>query len=134
MGNASKLLQTVSANIDRDVIEESLLQLVDLLLLTDKSGLLTGEEKVTVTGVAVAIQRETQRQRQIEFLTATNNPTDLKIMGIGGRATVLRSVSQTIGIHGDEVVPDDDKIEKMEKDEAARTGLARCSGRGLSEP
>lgn len=117
MGNASKLLQTVSANVDRDVIEESLLQLVDLLLLTDRSGLLTGEEKVTVTGVAVAIQRETQRQRQIEFLTATNNPTDMKIVGIGGRAAVLRSVAQTIGIQGDDVVPSDDKIEQMEKAE-----------------
>lgn len=117
MGNASKLLQTVSANVDRDVIEESLMQLVDLLLLTDKSGMLTGQEKVTVTGVAVAIQRETQRQRQIEFLTATNNPTDMKIMGISGRAAVLRSVSQTIGIRGEEVVPPDAKIEQMEKQE-----------------
>ena len=115
MGNASKILQTVSANIDRDVIEESLLQLFDLLMLTDTSGLLTGEEKVSVTGVAVAIQRETTRQRQIEFLTATNNPTDLKIMGMKGRAVVLRSVSTTIGVPGDQIVPSDDKLEQMEK-------------------
>lgn len=115
MGNASKILQTVSANIDRDVIEESLLQLFDLLMLTDRSGMLTGQEKVSVTGVSVAIQRETLRQRQIEFLTATNNPTDMKIMGIGGRAAVLRSVSSTIGIQGDEIVPSDAEIEKMEK-------------------
>jgi hypothetical protein len=115
MGNASKILQTVSANIDRDVIEESLLQLFDLLMLTDRSGMLTGEERVTVTGVAVAIQRETLRQRQIEFLTATNNPTDMKIMGMKGRATVLRSVSTTIGMPGDEIVPNDDKLDQMEK-------------------
>lgn len=115
MGNASKILQTVSANIDRDVIEESLLQLFDLLMLTDRSGILTGQEKVSVTGVSVAIQRETLRQRQIEFLTATNNPTDMKIMGIGGRAAVLRSVSSTIGIQGEQVVPSDNEIEKMEK-------------------
>lgn len=115
MGNASKILQTVSANVDRDVIEESLLQLFDLLMLTDKSGLLTGEERVTVTGVAVAIQRETLRQRQIEFLTATNNPTDMKIMGLKGRATVLRSVSTTIGMPGDDIVPTDDKLDQMEK-------------------
>lgn len=115
MGNASKILQTVSANVDRDVIEESLLQLFDLLMLTDKSGMLTGQERVSVTGVSVAIQRETLRQRQIEFLTATNNPTDMKIMGIGGRASVLRGVASTIGIKGEEVVPPDSEIEKMEK-------------------
>lgn len=117
MGNASKILQTVSANIDRDIIEGSMMQLQDLLLLTDKSGLLTGEERLTVQGVNVAIQRETLRQRQIEFLTATNNPTDQKIMGIKGRATVLRSVSTTIGMPGEEIVPDDDAIEKMMKEE-----------------
>ena len=113
MGNASKILQTVSANIDRDVVEGCMLQLFDLLMLTDTSGLLTGEERVTVQGVNVAIQRETLRQRQIEFLTATNNPTDQKIMGIKGRAVVLRSVSTTIGMPGEEIVPSQDQIDKM---------------------
>jgi hypothetical protein len=117
MGNASKILQTVSANIDRDVMEEGLLQLLDLLLLTDTTGMLTGEEKVTVTGVSVAIQRETLRQRQIEYLTATNNPTDMKIMGIKGRATVLRSVSQTIGMDGEMIVPNETILDKMEKEQ-----------------
>lgn len=124
MGNASKILQTVSANIDRDVIEGSMMQLQDMLLLTDKSGLLTGEERLTVQGVNVAIQRETLRQRQIEFLTATNNPTDLKIMGIKGRASVLRSVSTTIGMPGEEIVPPEDQIEKMiaEEQKAKQSG------------
>lgn len=117
MGNASKILQTVSANIDRDVIEGSMMQLQDLLLLTDTSGLLTGEERLTVQGVNVAIQRETLRQRQIEFLTATNNPTDMKIMGIKGRASVLRSVSTTIGMPGEDIVPPDDAIDKMVEQE-----------------
>src|SRR6185503_1234790 len=85
MGNASKILQTVAANIDRDVIEQGLQQLMDLVLLTDTSGILTGEEKLSVQGVTVAIQRETIRQRQLEFLSATANPLDSKITGIKGR-------------------------------------------------
>jgi hypothetical protein len=125
MGNASKILQTVSANIDRDVVEPSILQLVDLILLTDTSGMLTGEEKVSVQGVSVAIQRETLRQRQIEFLTATNNPTDLKIVGLKGRAEVLRSVSTTIGMPGENIVPSEQQMEQMaqqEKQQAAQGG------------
>lgn len=119
MGNASKILQTVSANIDRDVLEPALLQLVDLILLTDASGLLSGQEKVSVQGVNVAIQRETLRQRQIEFLSATVNPVDQHIMGIKGRAAVLRSVSSTIGMDGEDIVPDEDSIDKMEQAEKA---------------
>lgn len=117
MGNASKILQTVSANIDRDVIEPALMQLADLIMLTDTTGLLTGEEKISVQGVQVAVQRETIRQRQIEFLQATNNPVDQHIMGIGGRAKVLRAVSSTIGLNGEEVVPPEQEIEKMEQAE-----------------
>jgi hypothetical protein len=120
MGNASKILQTVSANIDRDVIEGSMQQLQDLVLLTDTSGLLTGEERLTVQGVNVAIQRETLRQRQIEFLRETNNPTDQHIMGLKGRASVLRSVSTTIGMDGDEIVPPEEQIQKMEKAQQAQ--------------
>src|SRR5208337_1587714 len=100
MGNASKILQSVSANVDRDVVEESLLQLCDLVMMTDTTGLLTGEEKVSVQGVTVAIQRETVRQRQIEFAQATNNATDMKIIGLKGRANILRAVSGTIGLSG----------------------------------
>lgn len=118
MGNASKILQTVSANVDRDVVEESLLQLFDMILLTDTSGLLTGEEKVTVQGVNVAIQRETMRQRQIEFLSATINPIDQKIVGIKGRAALLRNVATTIGMDGEEIVPNEDQIDKMVAEEA----------------
>jgi hypothetical protein len=117
MGNASKILQSVSANIDRDVIEPALLQLSDLILLTDTTGILTGEESISVLGVNVAIQRETIRQRQIEFLQATMNPTDQKIVGIKGRGAVLRAVSQTIGLNGEEVVPSDDQLEQMQKAE-----------------
>jgi hypothetical protein len=89
--------------------------LADLILLTDTTGMLTGEEKISVLGVSVAIQRETIRQRQIEFLQTTMNPTDMKIMGIKGRGTVLRSVSTTIGLNGEEVVPNEDKLEQMER-------------------
>jgi hypothetical protein len=117
MGNASKILQTVSANIDREVMEPALLQLFDLILLTDESGLLTGEEHVSVQGVNVAIQRETLRQRQIEFLQATANPLDQKIMGVSGRGKVLRAVSGTIGLVGEEIVPDDDKLDQMQQQE-----------------
>lgn len=115
MGNASKILQTVSANVDRDVVEQIMLQLVDLILLTDTSGLLTGEERVSVQGVNVAMQRETQRQRQLEFLQATANPLDEKIIGMAGRGKILRAVSTGLGLPGEDIIPDDDQLDKRQK-------------------
>lgn len=113
MSNASKILQTVAANIDRDVMDPALTGLFDMLMLTDTSGLLTGQETVRVMGVNVAVQRETQRARQIEFLTATANPIDAQIVGPKGRAEILRNVAQGIGIPGGKIVPDEDTLEQM---------------------
>lgn len=119
MGNASKILQTVAANVDRDIFEPSLTNLFDMLMLTDQSGLLTGQESVKVKGVNVAVQRETQRARQIEFLTATANPLDAKIIGPKGRAVVLSAVADGIGIPGEQIVPDEEQLEQLVQQEQA---------------
>lgn len=110
MGNASKILQTVAANIDRDVMEPLLMSLYDMVMLTDTTGILNGDENIRVMGVNVASQRETQRQRQLEFLQVTANPMDAQIIGIPGRAKVLRSVASEIGLDGEGIVPPDDQL------------------------
>jgi len=110
MGNASKILQTVAANIDRDVMHPLLDSLYDMLMLTDVEGILKGDEDINVMGVKVALQRETQRARQLEFLQITANPMDAQILGPQGRAKVLRAVSETIGIPGDGLIPDDEEL------------------------
>jgi hypothetical protein len=128
MGNASKILQTVAANIDRDVLSPLLMGLFDMLMLTDTTGALKGDETVQVMGVNVAVQRETQRARQLEFLQITANPIDAQIVGPKGRAAILRSVAQTIGMPGEEIVPSDDKLEEMEKQQALQQQQMAAAG------
>jgi hypothetical protein len=110
MGNAAKILQTVAANIDGDVIKPSVSELYDMIMLTDETGILRGDESIDVMGVNVAIQRETQRQRQLEFLQMTANPIDAPIMGVEGRSELLRAISQDIGLDGSKVVPPEEEI------------------------
>ena len=115
MGNASKILQTVAANVDRDIMFGALQQLFDMIMLTDESGVFRGDENIRVMGVNVAMQRETQRARQLEFLSITANPLDAQIIGTQGRAKVLRTVSNTIGMDGDSIVPPEDELAKIEQ-------------------
>ena len=114
MGNSSKVLQTVAANVDLDVMEPSLSGLYDMIMLTDTTGLLTGEEEIEVNGVNVALQKETERQKQLQFLQITANPIDAPIIGVPGRGKVLRAVSQNLGLP-DDVVPDDEALAQMVK-------------------
>lgn len=128
MGNASKILQTVCANIDRDVMNPALTNLMDLILLTDTTGMLQGTESVTPKGVAVAMQRETMRARQLEFLQLTANPIDMSIMGPKGRAAVLRSVSTTIGMPGEEIVPSEEDLAQQQATAAANAAAMGAAG------
>jgi len=133
MGNASKILQTVAANIDRDVLEPLLSALFDMIMLTQKEGVLNGDEKVRVMGVSVAVQKETQRARQLEFLAVTANPIDAQIVGPKGRAAILREVSQTIGMPGSQIVPTEDELEAMQKQSqmlAQAQGVPGAAGLG----
>ncbi len=130
MANASKVLQTVAANIDRDVFRPALTGLYDMIMLTDQTGLLTGDEKVRVMGVTVAIQRETQRARQLEFLQITANPVDMQIIGPEGRAVVLSSVADSIGIPGAKIVPSEEDLKQ--KQQAAAMAMAAQNQAGAA--
>ena len=134
MQNTSKILQTVASNVDRDVIEPVLSNLFDMVMLTDDTGLLTGEEKIRVLGVAVAQQRETQRARQLEFLQMTANPIDMGIIGPKGRAQVLRNVATEIGLPGENIVPSDEEMEQKEKAQEAMQAQMQMGGQPGSPP
>lgn len=110
MGNAQKVLQTVAANVDDDVLTPLLSSLYDMIMLTDTSGMLSGGEQVEVNGVHVAMQKETERQKQLQFLQITANPMDQAIVGQLGRGRLLRSIAQNMGVP-DDIVPDDDTLQ-----------------------
>jgi hypothetical protein len=134
MGNAAKILQTVCANVDRDCMTPLLRNLLDLVLMTDQSGLLSGEEEVEPKGVSVAIQRETLRQRQLEFLQLTANSFDMQIIGPKGRANVLRAVSHGIGLDGEEIVPSDHEIEAQQMQAKAMAAQQQVPGHAQQHP
>lgn len=134
MSNAAKILQMVASNIDRDVVEPALVNLIDMVMLTDQSGMLTGNERAEVMGVGVAVQKETQRSRQLEFLQATANPIDMQIIGPRGRANILRAVSSNLGMDGSDIVPADEELEKQQKMAAQQAAQAGQPGNLMAPP
>ena len=134
MGNASKILQTVAANIDGDVLSPLLRNLLDIVLLTDTTDILDGTERVVVKGVAVAMQRETQRSRQLEFLQITANPVDMSIIGPMGRAKVLRTVSETLGMPGADIVPSEEALQKQQEAAAEAAQMGGQVGHAMGPP
>ncbi len=122
MGNASKTLQNVASSIDREVIRPLLHQVYDMIMLT-QPGMFRGDELIVVKGVNHAVKREQDRMRQLEFLQLTANPIDMAIVGPEGRANILRSVAENLGLDHERTIPDDDEIRaKMDAMQQAGPG------------
>lgn len=105
MNNASKVLQNVAASIDKDVIEPALQDLYEMIMLTDQGNVFRGDESIVVRGVSIAMQRETDRARRLEFLQMTMNEMDMSIVGVDGRSKVLRAIADDLGMDGEDIVP-----------------------------
>lgn len=100
ISNANKALQNVAENIDDDVFEPALQSLYDLVMLTDETGMLRGDESIKVNGVRNVVKQEQDRVRQLEFLQLTANEFDMPIVG-PKRASILQQVASRLGIELD---------------------------------
>lgn len=112
MNNTSKVLQMVASNIDRDILTPALRDLYELMMLTGDT-MMRGDEKIQVRGVSMAIQKDTDRMRQLEFLQITANPMDQQIIGQKGRATVLRNLAENLGLPEEDIVPTEAQLEQQ---------------------
>lgn len=149
MNNASKVFQSVAACIDREVFEPLLEDLYYMVMLTDGGQTLKGDEKIVVRGATVAMQKEQDRMRRLEFLQMTANPIDMQIVGMKGRAAVLESISEDLGLPYEQIVPDQDTMQQRLEAEAnmannqdqlaaqaqgAQTGVADRGTQGRGRP
>lgn len=113
MGNAEKVLQTVAANVDTDMLRPMLVELYDMIMLTSEPGsILTGEEEIRVLGSQVTIQQAKQKNDQLQLLQITSNPIDQAIIGEMGRARQLRALFKGTGLP-DDIVPDDQTLQSQ---------------------
>jgi len=111
MQNASKLIQTVASHIDNDILTPALTHVHELLALTSQEGTYNGDITLQITGVTRALQRETERMRQLEFLNITANPIDSQIVGPGVRGEILKEVAGGIGLNRvKDSMPDEETI------------------------
>jgi hypothetical protein len=119
MQNASKVLHQVAHNIDTDLLLESLMALYDMVMTADAGVQLRGDENIVVKGVTKVIAKETERVRQLEFLSLTSNPIDMQIIGLGGRAEILRAISADLNLPAGDIVPSKEELAAMVQKMAA---------------
>lgn len=113
LGQASRGMKQVISNIDRGIIEPPIRAVYYDLMMSDDNAI-KGDCYVVARGSMSLIQKEQQQLRRLEFLNLTNNPVDMQIIGIKGRAKLLRGVAKSMDLDPDEMIPDDEELDAIE--------------------
>ena len=112
MNSTAKGIRDAISTIDRQVISRTIRQTWMYLMLYSQDHSIKGDCQVVPRGAAALLIKEHMQTAYTQFLAMTNNPLDSQIVGIRGRAKVLRRVAEALEMN-DDVVPSDEVIEKM---------------------
>lgn len=110
MGSAGKGIRQVVMYIDNDVTEPIVRRQYIYNMRYDEDESIKGDVEVMARGAVNLAQKEQMNVRRIEFLNATANPIDMQIIGVDGRAAVLREVAKGLQMPADDVVPSREKM------------------------
>lgn len=110
MDAANKGLKGVVSNIDV-VIKQLLEKLYAHNMMYDPDQSLKGDAKVVARGAVSLMQLESLQLRRNEFLNVTANPFDMQIVGLEGRAEVLRETAKGLEMDTGRVVPTREQLQ-----------------------
>lgn len=119
MNNASRSMKQVVGNID-----QMMTKLLDRLFFHnmkygDDPALQRTDSQIVARGAASVIAKEQAQIRRNEFLATTVNPIDFSIMGVEGRAALLRERAKDLDMDPDEIIPPKAKMTLTQKMAAA---------------
>lgn len=112
MDAANKGLKGVVANVDTGVLSQMLQKLYNHNMLYDPDPTIKGDAQIMASGAVSLMRIESMQLRRNEFLQVTNNPVDVQITGLPGRAEVLRSVASGLDLNTDKIVPPEDTLQQ----------------------
>jgi hypothetical protein len=118
MNNAAKGLRRAISNIDLNVIAPTVEQTFVNEMLYNPDESIKGDCITVPRGAAAILIKESAQQRRTQFLGMTANPIDMQIIGMKGRAALLRETASAMELPVDEIVPSEDEIEQQQAQQA----------------
>lgn len=113
MGSAGKGIRQVVMHIDTDVTKPVVKRQFVYNMRYDPDESIKGDADIIPRGAINLAVRETVNVRRVEFLNATNNEVDMQIVGIEGRAALLREVAKSLQMPVDDIIPSREKLDYM---------------------
>ena len=131
MDNAAKGIKQSIASIDR-VMSGVVSRMYVHNMMYDPDNYIKGDFTVVAKGALGLVAKEQIQLRRNEFLQATANPVDLQIVGVEGRAHLLRELAGSLNMDVDKIVKDPERV-KFEAEQVAQMQAAMQQGAGAPQ-
>lgn len=120
MNSAARGIKKVIARMDIDLLSPSIMKMFEHNMLYDDDESIKGDVTVDPQGILAMIIKEQMASQRMEYLAATANPIDQEIMGMEGRANLLRAAAEPLQMGPREIIPPDDKIRDLARRDEER--------------
>lgn len=107
MNAASRQIKAIIASLDK-ITKGCVRRLYTHVMLHDPDQSIKGDINFVARGTSSLLVREQIQMRRAEFMGVTNNPIDMQILGIEGRAEMLREAAKGLDMPG--LVPNKEAI------------------------
>lgn len=107
MGNVGKGVRRVVAAMDRNMVRPKVTRTYNFNMEYDPDPSIKMDLEAVASGTAAVLMKSETAMRQKEMLQATLNPIDAQIIGMRGRAQMLRPALKNADFPVDEILPDE---------------------------
>lgn len=138
MNAASKAIKNVIKHIDTGVIAPTIEKFYVYNMLWHEDQSIKGDAQVIARGSLSLVAKEQNQMRLQELLAQTANPIDMQILGIEGRAELLRKSLQGVDMASDAIPSEEDlrrrlKMQQVEEQQMARQQMLQQQGPGAAQ-
>ena len=105
IGNAGKTVKKSLASIDMNVIAPAIRGAYEFIMRYVPDADIKGDLQIVARGAMSLVTKDTAQVRRNEFLQATANPIDMQIIGLDGRAALLREAAKTLDMNTEDIIP-----------------------------
>lgn len=111
LGNVGKGVRRVIQAFDRGIIKPQVTAIYDWNMQYDPDPSIKFDLQAEARGTAAMLIKDTESLRRREWLQATLNPLDAQIIGVEGRAQMLKEGLKSADFQVDKIIPDQLELE-----------------------
>jgi hypothetical protein len=109
MENAGKGIKNAILNLDK-TRSGAIQRTFEHIMIYDPDSACKGDMKIKASGSVATLIKDNVQARRQEFLQTTLNPIDSQIMGMEGRANLLRKMAASLDMNVDDIIPTPEEI------------------------